>query len=281
MKCHEVRKLFPLYYDSEGDAELQLRIGDHLAACETCRGWFSRESRQFHEMEERIRGDVEPTADVWSRIEERCERPAVAKVAALRSWPALTAVAVAILLLAIGLVGLSNRSKERLSAQAVSVHDAYVRGAQRPLLSSESVEEIERWLHSSAGFSVRCPPQGQADFRLRGANVRRFGDRTAAHIVGSVRDRPVSIFVLPGDSLAEYPHLRRHLVSEGDRHACREGRYQMVVCIRHGHIVLAMGEDSPQVLNQVLQGYGSYHEDHHRAHVSQLQPPRDFTRFTG
>lgn len=259
MKCHEVRQLFPLYYDSEGDAEIQFRIADHLGACDGCREWFARESRHVAALDKMLRADMVPNYEIWLRIEQQCKPRPAQRLFAWPRWPVAAAVLLSATVLMTGLVWYSFAAVEHLSAQAASFHDEYIRGGRRPALTSESVEAIEKWLRANLGFSVRCPPQGQADFRLHGADVQRFGQRAGAHILGEVNGQTVSVFVLPRESLEAFPHLRRHLTTENDSHECREGPYQMVARIMHGHVVVAVGQHTAQVLTEVLLGYGHHH----------------------
>src|SRR3972149_8643428 len=73
MNCHEARRLFSLYYDSEGDAGLQLEIGDHVAVCPECQQWFSRQSHCEDTLVHMLStGEATPTT--WEAIESRVLR---------------------------------------------------------------------------------------------------------------------------------------------------------------------------------------------------------------
>ncbi|MHC4402472.1 MAG: hypothetical protein ACYTG0_22635 [Planctomycetota bacterium] len=261
MTCHETRRLFPLYYDSEGDAHVQLTIGDHLAACPKCKEWFEHQTR----WEDAIRQELstgQATQSLWERIEDRVRetvRPRPRYHYLRNGWiRLLLAAAVLITISLLQFVG-DDGSSSRLSELASVAHERYLDGVWQEVVRSESVEQVERSLRTHTGFAVRCPPQGQAGFRLKGGGVCRFGEETAAHIVGEIGDRPVSVFVLPGRSLEAFPIMRQHLSADGRPHRCRESRCQMVASLLHGHVVLVLGKVDAEVLQQVLVGYGSHH----------------------
>ncbi len=261
MRCHEVRKLFPLYYDSEGDAEMQLQLGDHLGLCPQCKAAFERQTRHEGALVAAL-ATGEPSPEIWERIERRVWNT---KSRLRFRWfqfrhGRLLALAGGLLLtlLVWQLVG-SGHSDGHLSQLAGVAHHLYVSGDWRADVQSESVEELEQALRSRAGFAVRCPPQGQAGFRLKGGGICRLGSHQAVHFVGDVRGRAVSMIVLPGKCLQAFPHMRQHLSAEGQTHRCCEGRYEMVASRLHGHLVVVLGEISPDVLESILLGYGSHH----------------------
>ncbi len=264
MNCNEARKLFPLYYDSEGDAGLQLEIGDHLAVCPDCQEWFSRQSRGEDALV-RLLWAGEATPTTWEAIESQVRASTRPRQRLLRLpfWKVATA---ALAIAATVLVGVALRgwphggeSIPDLSQLAAAEHQRYVEGRWQAEVQSESVDEVEQALRGRAGFAVRCPPKGQAGFHLRGGGLCRLGHETGVHIVGDVQTHPVSVIVLPGDALRSFPHMRGHLTGEGKSHRCREGRYEMIASLLHGHVVVVLGSVGPDVLAEILQGYGSHH----------------------
>src|SRR5437879_3340694 len=66
MNCHEVRRHWHLYHDSEGDAEVHFQVNEHLAMCRECAEWFGQQSRL-----ERLIGDrlaaAPATPELWRR----------------------------------------------------------------------------------------------------------------------------------------------------------------------------------------------------------------------
>ncbi len=271
MRCHEVRKLFPLYYDSEGDAEMQLQIGDHLGLCPQCKEAFERQARYEDALVAVLAvfpsgggrfpsggGHGEPSPEMWERIEHRTlemKRPRK-RFAFFQLRPGrLLALAGGLLLtLLVWQLAGNGHSDVQLSQLASAAHQRYVNGDWQADVQSESVEELEQALRSRAGFAVRCPPQGQAGFRLKGGGMCQLGSHQAVHFVGDVRGRAVSMIVLPGKCLQAFPHMRQHLLAEGQTHRCCEGRYEMVASRVHGHLVVVLGEINPDDPESILLG---------------------------
>lgn len=265
MNCQDARNLFSLYYDSEGDAELHLQIGDHLAKCPECKAWFNRRMVGEGALADLLaKGTYD--AEMWQRIEQQARERAMLNRPAgtapsRRTW--LLALAAAFLA-AVGFWRVvvqpsSDGHGDPMARLAAVEHENYLRGRWKAEIVSNSVEELETQLRSKAGFQVRCPPQGQAGFQLQGGGVCRLDRQLSAHVVGLVDKMPISIFVLPPESLAQFPHMQQVLQQEGSMHTCREGEYEMVAARLHGHIVLAMGQIDNRVLIEILRGYGNYH----------------------
>ncbi len=178
MKCHEIHKLFPLYFDSEGDAELQLQISDHLAMCPECKAWFERHSSYESLLGELINGG-EPinrddrSAAFWQRIGEQVRtgaEPRVSRLASRLALPAGLIIAAGVMATLVA-VWFADEQPVHLSSLAAGAHDRYGVGRWRVDLVSESVEEVEKYLRADAGFPVRCPHQGLGGFRLKGGGV--------------------------------------------------------------------------------------------------------------
>jgi predicted anti-sigma-YlaC factor YlaD len=96
MNCAEARRYWSLYYDSEGDAGLHYRIGEHLADCASCAQWFDRQSRLEGLLAEKLRCQ-RPTVAMWDRVLAQTGLPP-APLAPMRCWSWLVAVAACLLL---------------------------------------------------------------------------------------------------------------------------------------------------------------------------------------
>ena len=266
MNCHEIHKLFPLYFDSEGGAELQLQISDHLAMCPECKAWFERHSSYESLLGELINGGElidrgEQNAEFWQRIAEQVRTRAEPRPSRLASRLALPAglILAACVMATLVAVWFADEQPVPLCSLAAGAHDRYVAGLWPVDLMSESVEEVEQRLRAEAGFPVRCPPQGRGGFRLKGGGVCQLRGQRGAHVVGDVDGHPVSVIVLPGKILDSAPALRRRLSGKSRILSCREGRYDAVVSLLHGHVVFVLGEHDSTVLREILLGYGSHH----------------------
>jgi hypothetical protein len=259
MNCHEARQHWMLYIDSEGDPELHFRISDHLAMCPDCAEWFAKQHRFEQAVAERLAAS-EPTAQLWDRVLGKAG--VVQPVAGRRRWLAIGGVlaAAAAIVLAVLLFPKGQPHSSELAAVAADWHERWSQGAMRPDLVSQSDEQVDRYLKDQVPFRVHCPPRKDVDFAVAGAGVRTVKDQPAAYIVGKVDQAAVSILVLARDSLAAFPADRSQLTQGGGRHRSRERAYQMVAGVTADNVVVVIGAAEPEVLEKVLNAYGSYHE---------------------
>ena len=103
-----------------------------------------------------------------------------------------------------------------------------------------------------------CKDKG---FEVRGAGVCTLAEQPAAYLSGVVDDAPVSIFILPRESLPAFP--RQHESLKKDKtYRSQEGEYAMVYGVIHQNIVLVVGRADSRQLENVLNGYGTYPENH-------------------
>jgi hypothetical protein len=264
MNCQQARQHLMLYLDSEGDAELHLRISDHLALCPACAEWFTLQQRFEQSLGERL-AEGKATPGLWERV---LVKTGIQKAApSRRRWAlfggALAAAAAAVLAVVIGLSIFKKAPAppSELGPLAADWHEQLLRKEVQPELLSDDDRKVEAHLRAKVKFPVHCPPRKDVDFNLRGAGVCRLKDRQAAYIVGQVEDVPVSIIVLDRRSLDAFPHERQHLVEGGGRHHCREGKYQMVAGLIKENVVIVIGRATPHQLEKLLTAYGSYHDN--------------------
>ncbi len=260
MNCRDVRQHWMLYLDSEGDAEMRLRISDHLAMCPACAEWFARQERIEQAVSERLAaGEASP--ELWQR--------ALLRAGALRRTPArrhrlilISALAAAAVLLAVGVwFWMANRSPStELARLAADWHGQVLQGEVRPAVVSSSDKEVEDQLRKLVKFPVHCPPRKDANFDLKGAGVCQVKDRQAAYIIGEVNRTPVSILVFDKTSLDAFPRERKRIAQEGGQRRCQEGDYHMVSGITSDNLLIVIGRASPEELERLFKAYGSYHE---------------------
>ncbi len=260
MKCHDARRYWDLYHDSEGDADLHFQLNEHLEHCAECAEWFHKQSRLESLVKERLTANAGEgaTAVDWSRI---LNGAGVTPVRRVRSWKMFGSLLVALaagILLMIGFVGGFSRdgspSLARLSAE---VHQHVSAGSLRPEFESESDIDVDRYLVNRVPFPVRCPPRKDSGFAVRGAGLCQLANQSAAYVVGSVDQQPVSIFVLPKESLKEFPELREVLLRE-PMTVCREGHSEMVLSVFDKNLILVIGNVERTKLTRVLKSYGTY-----------------------
>ncbi len=271
MNCHEARRHWNLYYDSEGDSALHFEISEHLAICPHCAEWFSQQSRLEELIAEKL-APRQPTAPVWEHVLGKCGL--VQPVRAGR-WLLLSGIAAcamvalgAVLWYGSGLfqpneVAMAPTSPDRgagfpdLAKLTAQWHQRLTAGDEPLQIRSESDLEVEGYLRQRVSFPVRCPPRKDAGFAVQGAGTCQLGQQSAAFLLGQVEEAPVSIFILPRTSLEAFPHqweaIRRHAP-----HHCREGQLDMVMALIDRNVVLVIGQAMPDRLLEVLNAYGTY-----------------------
>jgi hypothetical protein len=153
-------------------------------------------------------------------------------------------------------LGLQIRGRSHtteLARSAAEWHEQMQRGNVHPDLVSASDQEVDLYLKAKVPFRVHCPPRTDVNFTVQGAGVCFMKDqRQAAYIVGHVGKAPVTILVLDRASLEGFP--------QGGFHHSREGTYQVASGVIANNVVVVIGTTTPDVLERLLNAYGSYHE---------------------
>lgn len=256
MTCTEARQHWHLYHDSEGDARLHLEIEDHLAGCPACAEWFHMQSRLEGLIAEKL---AEPAHDpaLWGRV---LVQAGVKTPRTARKWlwlAGVTATAAAVLLVIAGLNRIRPTHTADLAAVSATWHERLQSGAEPVQYASTSDRDVETYLKGRVPFPVRCPPRKDAGFAVRGAGVSEIEGRPAAYLSGTVGDVPVSILVLPRESLAAFPAQRDTLRQRGVMHA-PAGPYALVVREFDRNAIVVVGRTDPPALERVVNAYGSY-----------------------
>ncbi len=254
MNCHEVRQHFPLYFDSEGDAELHFRINEHLGMCPACAEWFSKQARLEGLIQEKLRS-APAAPQLWDRV---LKRSGLVKPARQRRWAWLSGMAACLALVALVIWWTFFRGPSAdLAKLTADWHARIVDGQVEVDYRSQSDRDVERYLRQRVSFPVRCPPRQDVGFAVEGAGVCKLQQQTAAYLTGQVEKAAVSIFILPRDELAQFPHQWQALQQE-KTHRCREGAFAMVLRVIDQNAVLVIGQLDQARLERVLNAYGTY-----------------------
>ena len=260
MNCHDARRHWDLYHDSEGDAELHFQLNEHLENCAECAKWFHGQSRLeslIRERLNRVTKNDAPAVD-WSKVLARAR---VTPAKRSHVWSIFGSVLVALaagILLMIGFVGgFSGEELPDLATLSAEVHDGVLAGSLCPDFESESDLDIDRYLVNHVPFPVRCPPRKDSGFVVRGAGLCKMADQSTAYVVGSVDRQPVSIFVLPQEILEKYPQQRDEL-RRAALTSYRKGQTEIAISIIDRNLVLVAGNVAQAKLTRVLNSYGTY-----------------------
>src|SRR5262249_17517246 len=247
--------------DSEGDAELHFHIGEHLAVCPDCAEWFSQQSRLEALLKDKL-GSLPPTPELWDQVLVRCrlKQPAPAR---RWFWLAGFAACAAAIAVAGAWVWPPARVPPAgdLARLTAGWHQRLLEEEEAVEFRSQSDLEVEGYLRQRVSFPVRCPPRKDAGFAVQGAGVCTLAEQPAAFLSGQVDEAPVSIFVLPREALAAFPH-QQEAVRREKTHRCREGPYEMVLGVVDRNAIVVTGRRQPERREGVLNAYGTYPEAH-------------------
>ena len=256
MDCNQARQHWNLYHDSEGDAELHFRIGEHLAMCPPCAQWFHQQSRLESLLAGKLRSQPETPA-IWDHVLSRC---GLKQPASGHRWLWFAGVA-ACVMLALGVAVYASRPtlarSPDLAKLSTEWHQRLEAGAETLQFRSDSDLAVEDYLRQRVSFPVRCPPRKDTGFVVQGAGVCRIADQPAAYLSGHVDASAVSIFVLPSDSVNTFP-AQREALRQGRQHRSREGAYEVVMAVIDRNAVVVIGQTDKDRLDRVLRAYGTY-----------------------
>ncbi len=258
MNCNDVRGHWNLHRDSEGDAEMHLRIEEHLAICPDCKSWYSRQNRLENGLVAALNSDA-PTSAMWDRVLVESGL-ATGKREFFRARMILVAAVFALAVFVGWWIAIGRGSaSDRLVAATVDWHQRLASGEELVQFQSESDLAVENFLRQRVSFPVRCPPRKDAGFLVQGAGVFRIADRPAAYLFGEVDREPVSIFVLARSN--SDPMVRETIAKELEAsHLHGPGAYEVSIAGIDKNTVVAVGRTSSARLDQVLQAYGTYPE---------------------
>lgn len=259
MNCHEARRHWSLYHDSEGDAELYARINEHLAECPDCARWYEHQDRVEKTIEAHL---APPPADaaMWQRLCGQVEaQPATRSARPLLFWAMAVTVAAG-LLLVIGLWWRTGQNGAELTATTTDYHIRLTEGRSRTDMTSDSDLEVEAYLRQRVSFPVRCPPRKDSGFQVAGAGVEQLARTQAAYLVGTVDEAPISIFIFPREARTLF---RDQAVESGSGiRGWEHGGYRLLLREFDQNLVLVIGQTDSVRLQRVLRAYGSYPHTH-------------------
>lgn len=261
MNCQEARKHWDLYFDSEGDAELHLRVNEHLQRCPLCTAWFDAQSQLETRLVETIaRSHTAGGQPVdWQKVFDAAG--VTARPSRQPWWRSLAmlvmAASVILAMASIFFLFTNADSVPSLAELSADLHRHMATGSLRPDFESDSDLAVERYLVGRVSFSVRCPPRENSGFVVRGAGLCELANQPVVYVVGAVDDDTVSVFVLPKGSLQRFPGEQQRVngtLPQSDR----TGGYQVVYSVIDQNLVMVVGKSPRDKLERVLNSYGTY-----------------------
>ncbi len=258
MNCHEVRRHWNLYHDSEGDQAVHFAINEHLAMCPACAQWFSEQSRLEHLVAEKIAAR-KATPDLWRRV---LEKVGLVRPSRVRSWLFFSGLA-ACFVLVLGLGAwyfvwrAASGPSEDLNVLTAQWHEKLASGGAVVQFRSDSDLEVEGFLRRKVEFPVRCPPRKDTGFAVHGAGVVELAELPVAYLTGQVDDEPVSILIMRKDNLEKFPAQFSALQGK-KAHYSKEGSFGVAFAVIDRNTVVVVGRLTSERLLRVLYAYGTY-----------------------
>jgi len=203
LKCPQIRNLLMAYLDSELDARDTAEVAGHLDSCDSCRKRYEHEQR----LERLLVADLEQDEDmppaVWRSLEVSM---GVRRSVLPWRW---VAAAAAVLILAGGAFFLwGGVDRTELLRQIGTAHADVVAGRVETQVKLLKPKPVEAFLRKRGFADVQLPKlgmQGGHDVELIGAREDRFLGLLAVNLIFRCCDQLVSVFVLPGGSVASLP----------------------------------------------------------------------------
>jgi anti-sigma factor RsiW len=253
MRCHEVRKFWGPYLDSELDARTSFEIEQHLEACPDCARVFDAEK----ELDERIFATLragEKTNKLWAGIETEVAAPRLAQRLVHFARTRKRAV-FALLAVGLGVLAFALWPRERTLDLAVAVahdHTKYVTGAMQPqfdaLPSLELLNQTSGRLDAAAFAKLPAAP----DFRSQGKRLCHLSGVPVAWTLARVGQLPVSVVVLRRAELDRFPQVQERLQAGHAVVCSRSGRFQFAARVVGEHVVCAIAATSRERLEDLV-----------------------------
>jgi len=200
MRCDEIRRWISPYLDSELDPHTNFEIAQHLEVCPECQGVFEAERRLESALSESLKAGAD-TEVAWDRA---IHRMLATPIWGLRRWQ----VAVAAMGLVLALVGGWRGwvvARQDLVRSAARNHQLYVANRLTLDMQSSSPEIIEAFFSEKLPFRVQCPRDLTSQgIRLIGARLCHLKRVPVAYLLYHVENRPVSVFLLDEEGLAQF-----------------------------------------------------------------------------
>jgi len=258
MKCHDIRRHWELYYDSEGDSETYFQINEHLSTCPKCARWFFQQSQFEDKLVLKLREET-PEKELWKAIYSDC-----GLLPSRTSRNRLFASSLVIVLGAFIAVMAFWDTRDvdqplHLASITAAWHRQLTVGVERVEFASQSDQDVENYLRQRVSFPVRCPPRKDAGFLVQGGGVCNITGELIAYVHGRVDGRSVSIFILPDSRNAQFTYVPEVLSRTPVQHF-REGNYEAVLAKIDHNVVVVVGDSSLDKLERIIRAYGSYHE---------------------
>jgi len=200
MTCEPWRNKLDAYVDAACSPEDLASLEAHFRSCSSCAA-DALGRLQMKRMTQAAAARYSPSSEFRLRIEKSIQkkrRPAWAFARMSGTWmPAMAAVSVALVLLAVGLtVWVRHQAREQALAELVDLHVAALASANPVDVVSTDRHTVKPWFQGKLPFTFNLPELQNSPFKLLGGRVMYFEHSPGAQLLFQIRNHQLSVFIL-------------------------------------------------------------------------------------
>ncbi len=251
MRCHEARRLLPLFLDSELSPEVTLGIEEHFQGCASCRRRFESERGLEASMRSRLLASEPADRTAWDRALARAIQPHPRLRLSRGGWAALALSTAFLGVIAVGLVTQRHHELD-LARAAARDHARFLVEVREELLPPATMSQFSEVARRALPPGTAVPHDLPAGYELLKTGQCKLDGAPVAYVVMGGESEPVSVFLMPRQALARFPGFAARLGAETSGVNCQVpvGRF---FGLGAGSVVAcAVGRAAPADLQQIV-----------------------------
>jgi anti-sigma factor RsiW len=200
MTCDLWRDKLDAYVDGACSQEELASLEAHFRTCSSCAA-EALSRLQMKRMTQAAAARYSPSPEFRLRVEKSIQ-PKRRRVWGFAwmpgSWmPAMAAVAVALVLLVVGLaLWLRDTAREQALAELVDLHVATLASANPVDVVSTDRHTVKPWFQGKLPFTFNLPELQNSSLKLLGGRIAYFEHSPGAQLLFQIRSHQLSVFIL-------------------------------------------------------------------------------------